>query len=123
MHSGGRFNAAVLTGVEFLTDFGEEEGLEMLEERGGLFSLAGLEVPNILDVTGWFFFPGGSLVTGSAGRFMPPIPPTVCKHKHRVDTRWRRIKAGVGMTLQRFNTHWESVRGSNCSTERHTSEY
>lgn len=47
----------------------------MLEDGGGLFSLAGLEEGNTLDVTAWFFFPDGSSLGPSAGRFIPAIPP------------------------------------------------
>lgn len=53
----------------------------MLEDGGGLFSLAGLEEGNTLDVTAWFFFPDGSSLGLSAGRFIPAIPPTVCKDR------------------------------------------
>lgn len=49
----------------------------VLDKEGGLFSSAGLEEGNTLDTTGWFFFPDGSSVEPSAGRFIPPIPPTV----------------------------------------------
>lgn len=48
----------------------------MLAEGGGLFSLAGLDEPNTLATTGWFFFPDGSSVGPSAGRLIPAIPPT-----------------------------------------------
>lgn len=58
----------------------------MLEEGGGLFSLAGLGARNTLDATGWFFLPGISSVGPSAGRFIPPIPPTVHKHKYKAET-------------------------------------
>lgn len=51
----------------------------MLEDGGGLFSRAGLDEGNTLATTGWFFFPDGSSVGPSAGRFIPAIPPTVCK--------------------------------------------
>lgn len=47
----------------------------MLEEGGGLFSLAGFEEGNTFDITGWFFFPDGSPVGASAGRLIPPKPP------------------------------------------------
>lgn len=64
-----------VTCLEFLACFGEGRGLGLLDKEG-LFSLAGLEEGNTLDTTGWFFFPDGSSVGSSAGRFMPPIPPT-----------------------------------------------
>lgn len=63
------------TCVVFLVCLGEGAGL-MLVDGGGLFSLAGLDEGNTLEVTGWFFFPGDSSVGPSAGRFIPPIPPT-----------------------------------------------
>lgn len=58
-------------------------------EAGGRISPAGLDEGSTLDATGWFFFPDGSSVEPSAGRLIPPIPPTagpkqtvrvVCKH-------------------------------------------
>lgn len=61
--------------MAFLVCFGEGEGLVVLEDGGGLFSLAGLEEGNTFDATGWYFFPDGSSVGPSAGRFIPPIPP------------------------------------------------
>lgn len=65
-----------VTCVAILFFWGEGGGLVLMEEGGGLFSLAGLEEGNILDTTGWFFFPDGPSVGPSAGRFIPPIPPT-----------------------------------------------
>lgn len=68
--------AAEFTCVVFLLGFGEGKDFVMLEEGGGLFSLAGFDEGNTLEDTGWFFFPDGSSVGSSAGRFIPPIPPT-----------------------------------------------
>lgn len=70
----------------------------MLEEGGGLFSLAGLDEGNTLAVTGWFFFPDGSPVGSSAGRFIPAIPPTAANAQIEV---WTRCYRGEGNKRQR----------------------
>lgn len=65
-----------VTCLAFLGYFGEGGGLEVLEEGGGLFSRVGWDEGNIFDTTGWFFFPDGSSAGPSAGRLIPPMPPT-----------------------------------------------
>lgn len=90
-----------VTCLAFLGCFGEGGGLEVLVEAGGLFSLAGLDEGSTFDTTGGFFFPDGSSVGPSAGRFTPPIPPTAghketiwtaCKHGLKAE--WRRHSLG-----------------------------
>lgn len=104
---------------KLLTCFGEDEGRVTLAARGGLFSRAGLVGGNTLAVTAWFFFPDGSSVAASAGRFMPPIPPTVCRRKgHKV-----RMKSNQERRRQTRGTHSGFVRGSSCSTARRRSGY
>lgn len=93
------------TCVAFLVCLGVGEGL-MLDEGGGLFSLAGLDEGNTLDTTGWFFFPEGSSVGASAGRFIPPIPPTAC----------RQIKSEMAERRQSRtlrDTQWILTRGAS----------
>ena len=77
-----------VTCLEFLACFGEGRGLWLFDKEGGLFSLAGLDEGNNLDSTGWFFFPDGSSVGPSAGRFMPPKPPTAA-HTQTIQARER----------------------------------
>lgn len=119
-----KHSAAKVTCLTFLLCFGEGAGLVMLEEGGGLFSRAGLDGGNTLAVTGWFFFPGGSPVGSSAGRFIPAIPPTAANAQIRVWTgatgeRGTKGRDATGHT----DTHSGCVRGSSCNTARHTSGY
>lgn len=104
-----------VTCLVFLGYFGEGGGLEVLEEGGGLFSRVGWDEGNFFDTTGWFFFPDGSSAGPSAGRLIPPMPPTA-------DTKRR---CGCGATTRRrqagCDTHWGNVRGSSCNTGRRTS--
>ena len=97
-------HAATFTFVTFLLGFGEGGGLGKWEERGGLFSLAGLDEGNTFATTAWFFFPEGSSVGPSAGRLMPPKPPTVCKH---ADTH-RQIRQGERGGER--GTRWDPAR-------------
>lgn len=116
-----KFWGCKVTCVAFLVRFGEGGGLVMLEEGGGLFSLACMEEGNTFDATGWFFFPGSSSVGPSAGRFIPPIPPTAANTNKRRG-RWDR-KSETKAEQRDTDTHSGSVHGSSCNTGRHTSGY
>lgn len=106
--------------MAFLVCLGAGEGRALLDEGGGLFSLAGLDEGSTLACTGWFFFPDGTSVGPSAGRFIPPIPPTVCTP---ADTQTHE-DSGTGAERDRDrDTHSESVHGSSCSTARRMSGY
>lgn len=72
---------SVFTCVEFLICLGDGDGFVTLAGRGGLFSLLGLDPGNTLAATGWFFFPEGSSLAPSAGRFIPAMPPTERRRK------------------------------------------
>lgn len=81
--------------MAFLVCLGVGEDRVMLAEGGGLFSLAGLDEGNTLDTAGWFFFPDGSSVGPSAGRFIPPIPPTACTPADTQTHKDRATEAGT----------------------------
>lgn len=104
-----------VTCLALLGCFGDGGGLGVLLGGGGLFSLVGWDEGNALDATGWFFFPDSSSAGPSAGRLIPPMPPTA-------DTRRRYgCCANAGRRRGGCDTHWGSVRGSSCNTGRRTS--